>query len=92
MRGSNEPQVSLFRSQALEHFIREIQAFDLDHGHEFGDKWDDKINGFRLGFERILGNQPGSVVVNADGNTYSNLEKGLGPGGLDLNAGLGGNG
>jgi hypothetical protein len=39
-----------------------------------GDKWDDKINGFRLGFERILGNRPGSVTVNAEGNSPG-LEK-----------------
>ncbi|KAA1470791.1 hypothetical protein DENSPDRAFT_752522, partial [Dentipellis sp. KUC8613] len=33
-RGSNEPEQSLLRVQALEHFIREANAFKLDHGHE----------------------------------------------------------
>ncbi|KAH9961728.1 hypothetical protein BC827DRAFT_1099478, partial [Russula dissimulans] len=56
MKGSNEPQLSFLRSQALDHFLREINAFVLDHGHEVGNKWDDKINDFRLGLEKLLGN------------------------------------
>jgi hypothetical protein len=73
-KGTNEPQASKSRVRALDHFIREIEAFDLDHGHEMGDKWDDKINGYRLGLERILGNRPGSVTVSAEG-TNPGLEK-----------------
>ncbi|KAI0276215.1 hypothetical protein BGY98DRAFT_919677 [Russula aff. rugulosa BPL654] len=89
-KGTNEPQASTFRAQALDHFLREIEAFDLDHGHEFGNKWDDKISGFRLGLERILGNQPGSVTVNADmGNNPSREKWGAG---VDPNVGPSGNG
>ncbi|KAH9056320.1 hypothetical protein EDB87DRAFT_1261254 [Lactarius vividus] len=66
MRGSNEPQTSLLRAKALNHFLREIQAFALDHGHEVGREWDEKVNGFRLGLENMLGNQPGSVTINAE--------------------------
>ena len=74
-KGTNEPQASKFRAQALDHFLREIEAFDLDHGHEIGDKWDDKINGFRFGLERILGNHPGSVTVDADTGNNPGREK-----------------
>ncbi|KAH8977157.1 hypothetical protein EDB83DRAFT_1622683 [Lactarius deliciosus] len=66
MRGSNEPQTSLLRAKALNHFLREIHAFALDHGHEVGREWDDKVNGFRLGLENMLGNQPGSVTINTE--------------------------
>lgn len=84
MKGTNEPQASQFRAQALKHFLREIRAFDLDHGHEFGKEWDDRINGFRLGLERILGNQPGSVTI--DASNMANI--GNNPGvGVDLNVG-----
>ena len=62
----------------------------MDHGHEVGDKWDDRIHGFRLGLERILGNQPGSVAVNPDGVFNPNQEKGVAV--MGLNTGLGGNG
>jgi len=67
-KGSNEPQTSLLRAQALEHFLREIEGFILDHGHEVGDKWDYKIKGFRLGLEKILGSHPGSVTISPDTN------------------------
>ena len=84
--------MSKSRAQQLDHFLREIKAFKMDHGHEVGDKWDDRIHGFRLGLERILGNQPGSVAVNPDGafNINPNQEKGVGV--MGLNSGLGGNG
>jgi hypothetical protein len=84
--------MSTNRAQQLDHFLREIKAFKMDHGHEVGDKWDDRIHGFRLGLERILGNQPGSVAVSPDGgfNINPNQEKGVGV--MVLNSGLGGNG
>ncbi|KAH9020197.1 hypothetical protein EDB84DRAFT_1622993 [Lactarius hengduanensis] len=66
MRGSNEPSTSLLRAKALNHFLREIHAFALDHGHEVGREWDDRVNGFRLGLENMLGNQPGSVTINTE--------------------------
>ncbi|KAI0247244.1 hypothetical protein BJV78DRAFT_1133604 [Lactifluus subvellereus] len=38
VRGSNEPEFSLLRAKALSHFLREVNAFILDHGHEVGRK------------------------------------------------------
>ncbi|KAI0259183.1 hypothetical protein BC834DRAFT_784690, partial [Gloeopeniophorella convolvens] len=55
-RGSNEPEFSLLRAKALDHFLREVHAFVLDHGHERGHALDDRIEGFRLGLESMLGN------------------------------------
>ena len=89
-RGSNEPEFSLLRTKALNHFLREIDAFTLDHGHEVGREWDEKINGFRLGLENMLGNRPGSVTINSEAGTNSSQDKGLG--GVDPITGLGGNG
>jgi hypothetical protein len=92
MKGTNEPQTSQRRAQQLEHFIREIKGFKLDHGHEVGGKLDDRIHGFRLGLERILGNQPGSVAVTADGSfnpNAPNQERGL-PGAMGPHTGLSG--
>ena len=90
-KGTNEPQASKFRAQALDHFLREIEAFDLDRGHEIGDKWDEKINGFRFGLERILGNHPGSVTVDDTGNNV-NPGREKWAAGADPNVGPGGNG
>ena len=70
--------------------MREIKAFKLDHGHEVGDKWDDQIHGFRLGLERILGNQPGSVAIKSDGTINPNLKQEKGMGGVDSNTGFNG--
>ncbi|KAF8476286.1 hypothetical protein DFH94DRAFT_804292 [Russula ochroleuca] len=47
-KSSNEPQTSLFRAQALNHFLPEIEAFELNYGHEIGDKFYDRIHGFRI--------------------------------------------
>jgi len=91
-KGSNEPQMSFLRAQALEHFVREIEAFKLDHGHETGHTLDDRINGFRLGLEKILGNQPGSVAVRPNGITGGPVGQEMGTGGTDLNPGHDGNG
>lgn len=81
MKGTNEPYASQSRAQELKHFLREIKAFNLDHGHEFGKQWDDRINGFRLGLEKILGNHPGSVTVDASdmANIGSNPGAGVNP-------------
>ena len=84
--------MSFLRAQALEHFVREIEAFKLDHGHETGHASDDKIHGFRLGLEKILGNQPGSVAVTPNGVTGGPLGQGTVAGGTDLNPGHDGNG
>jgi hypothetical protein len=58
--------------------VREIEGFKLDYGHKTGSEWDDKVHGFRLGLEKILGNQPGSLKINPDGNFNPNQEKGMG--------------
>jgi hypothetical protein len=90
-KSSDEPQASWLRAKALDHFLREIEAFDLDHGHETGDRWDDKINGFRLGLEKILGNEPGSVMAHQDTVTSPSRETWTGGGDLH-NAGPSGYG
>jgi len=86
-RGSNEPEVSLLRAKALKHFVREINGFIMDHGHEIGPKWDDRVNGFRLGLENMLGNRSGSVMIKPGGGTNGGQDKGL-PG---MDPGMGGN-
>ncbi|KAI0259181.1 hypothetical protein BC834DRAFT_974503 [Gloeopeniophorella convolvens] len=75
-RGSNEPDFSLLRAKALNHFIREIEAFKLDHGHQVGNECDEKINGFRLGLENMLGNQPGSVAIASEAGTGNRSQTG----------------
>jgi hypothetical protein len=89
MRGSNEPETSIRRKDALNHFLREINGFKDDH--EFDEvvpEWDVKIKGFRHGLETILGNGPGSVIPGANTNTGQGNLKGMG-GGLDSIAGSG---
>ncbi|KIM44109.1 hypothetical protein M413DRAFT_443156 [Hebeloma cylindrosporum] len=58
-RGSNEPELSITRVKDLEQFIRECQAFKMDHGHVFGHKYDNELNRFRDRFEELLGNSNG---------------------------------
>jgi hypothetical protein len=89
-KGSNEPDFSRNRARQLKHFLREIDAFILDHEYEVGEKWDEKINGFRLGLENMLGNHPGSVTINSEAGTNSGKDKGLGS--VGPITGLGGNG
>ncbi|EPQ53180.1 hypothetical protein GLOTRDRAFT_24252, partial [Gloeophyllum trabeum ATCC 11539] len=36
MRGSSEPDSSIRLTKDLDQFIRDIEAFVLDHGHETG--------------------------------------------------------
>ncbi|KAI9435135.1 hypothetical protein H4582DRAFT_705906 [Lactarius indigo] len=52
IRGSSEPESSLLREQALSHFIRNLRAFILDSGMEYGN--DQAVEKFRKEFERIL--------------------------------------
>ncbi|KAI9443632.1 hypothetical protein H4582DRAFT_1807980, partial [Lactarius indigo] len=54
-RGSDERRALLLRVKALNHFLREIQAFQLIHGHEVSREWDKKLDGFRLDLEKMLG-------------------------------------
>ena len=62
-RSTNEPEASRTKAAALKHFLREVDAFQLDHGFENGNKLDNKIKGFRLGLEYMLGHQPVSNAV-----------------------------
>lgn len=43
------------RTQALDHFIRDLKAFDLDHGTETGHDWDHELARYRSDFEALLG-------------------------------------
>ncbi|KAF8147676.1 hypothetical protein B0H34DRAFT_278996 [Crassisporium funariophilum] len=58
-RGSNEPELSIARVKDLEQFIRECEAFRLDHGHITGADLDLKLITFRHRFEELLGNGNG---------------------------------
>ncbi|KAL0948203.1 hypothetical protein HGRIS_010810 [Hohenbuehelia grisea] len=59
-RGSNEPELSITRVKDLEHFIRECEAFKMDHGHKIGDDYlDRQLSSLRQRFEDLLGNASG---------------------------------
>ncbi|KAK0200376.1 hypothetical protein DFS33DRAFT_150169 [Desarmillaria ectypa] len=58
-RGSNEPELSIMRVKDLEQFIRECQAFQMDHGHSTGHEFDSQLENFRRRFEELLGNANG---------------------------------
>ena len=71
-RSTNEPEASRTKAALLKHFLREVEAFQLDHGlekvNEMEDKTkakelDDKIKGFRTGLEHMMGHAPTSVAV-----------------------------
>ena len=61
-RGSNEPELSIARVKDLEQFIRECEAFKMDHGHDAGGKYDAHLLHFRKRFEELLGNANGCVI------------------------------
>lgn len=46
-RGTNEPDLSKQHYKELEQFLRDVNAFILDHGDERGQEWNPKIVGFR---------------------------------------------
>ncbi|KAF9011667.1 hypothetical protein BDZ89DRAFT_1077542 [Hymenopellis radicata] len=58
-RGSNEPELSITRVKDLEQFIRECQAFQMDHGHCAGNEFDSDLESLRRRFEELLGNANG---------------------------------
>ncbi|KAF9011673.1 hypothetical protein BDZ89DRAFT_1077547 [Hymenopellis radicata] len=58
-RGSNEPELSITRVKDLEQFIRECQAFQMDHGHCAGNEFDSDLELLRRRFEELLGNANG---------------------------------
>ena len=88
-RSTNEPEASRAKAALLKHFLREVEAFQLDHGFEKVNEMDDKvkanelndkIKGFRLGLEHMLGHQQASAVhPGQPGAPNTNAgEKGLG--------------
>lgn len=56
MRGSREPELSLTRTKDLDHFIRDAEAFQLDHGMVTDSSKDQDLETFRHRFEELLGN------------------------------------
>jgi len=53
-RGSGEPEHSQLRARELDTFIREVEAWTMDHGHFVGSQYDERINMFRERFEQIV--------------------------------------
>ncbi|KAH7886614.1 hypothetical protein F5I97DRAFT_1019734 [Phlebopus sp. FC_14] len=61
-RGSSEPELSVSRVKDLDQFLREIRAFQMDHGHEYASPDNDcnrRIEEYRQRFEQLLGNASG---------------------------------
>ncbi|KAG6840894.1 hypothetical protein C0991_003418, partial [Blastosporella zonata] len=58
-RGSHEPELSITRVKDLEQYIREADAFQMDHGHVITNEHDDQLFRFRERFEELLGNASG---------------------------------
>lgn len=61
-RGSNEPELSITRVKDLEQFIRECEAFILDHGHVRTSELDALLTSYRKHFEALLGKAGGQVA------------------------------
>ncbi|KAF8804053.1 hypothetical protein BYT27DRAFT_7194771 [Phlegmacium glaucopus] len=59
MRGSNEPELSNTRVKDLDQFVRECEAFKMDHGHMLGKDYNRELENFRHRFEDLLGNVNG---------------------------------
>lgn len=75
-RGSGEPEKSIVRAHDLDHFIRDAEAFLLDHGHLTGIEYDAQVQRYRARFEEIMGHNPGKNGVQP---TPKDLEAGFGP-------------
>ena len=59
-RSTNEPEASRTRVADLKHFLRVVEAFQLDHKSEMG--YDHEIKSFRTGLEQLLGyHQPSAI-------------------------------
>ncbi|KAF9446647.1 hypothetical protein P691DRAFT_673078 [Macrolepiota fuliginosa MF-IS2] len=61
-RGSSEPELSIARVKDLEQFIRECEAFQMDHGHLLGSanpQHAAQLEALRDNFEELLGNGNG---------------------------------
>lgn len=55
-RGSGEPELSTARVKDLEKFIRDLEAFIMDHGEKIGNDYDEQLSEFRGRLEELLGN------------------------------------
>ena len=62
-RGSGEPEASALRARELDSFIRDLEAFMLDHGHLTGGagggvqpEYEAMVARYRRRFEEIMGN------------------------------------
>ncbi|KAH9170010.1 hypothetical protein EDB89DRAFT_2072482 [Lactarius sanguifluus] len=76
MRSSSEPEASRNRAKDLDRFLREVQAFQLDHGFVKEPIWDKQIDDFRSRLENILSNRSGSVTNNPEAaGPYSGAHK-----------------
>ena len=53
-RYSNEPEFSKERADILKRYIRQIDAFIQDHGHEVGPDYNEQIAWYRRELESIL--------------------------------------
>ncbi|KAH8981720.1 hypothetical protein EDB92DRAFT_2118045 [Lactarius akahatsu] len=75
MRSSSEPEASRLRAKNLNRFLREVQAFQLDHGREEDPTWDKQIDIFRSRLENIL-SKSGKVTNNPEAaGPYSGAHK-----------------
>lgn len=54
-RGTNEPEKSNAMVKELSHFIRECEAFEMDHGHVVGKEMDHVLFEKRKQLEVLLG-------------------------------------
>ncbi|KAH9939654.1 uncharacterized protein BXZ73DRAFT_43677 [Epithele typhae] len=68
-RGSNEPEASQRRVQDLESFVRDCEAFVMDHGHLVTSDYDWMIDRYRRRFEEIMGNGAEGVQEEATANS-----------------------
>ncbi|KAI0699503.1 hypothetical protein C8T65DRAFT_581065 [Cerioporus squamosus] len=74
-RGSGEPEESARKAQDLKSFIRDCEAFKLDHGHKVGPDHDDMIMRYRRRFEEIMGNEFEGVGDDVKVNKKKEREK-----------------
>ncbi|KAK0470654.1 hypothetical protein IW261DRAFT_1002867 [Armillaria novae-zelandiae] len=79
-RGSNEPQLSLTRVKDLEQFMREGEAFKMDHGHVTGHEFDSRLDYFRRRYEELLGNMNMEQKNITPKNTGQNFKISVNPG------------
>ncbi|KAM6490747.1 hypothetical protein JOM56_014090, partial [Amanita muscaria] len=54
VRATEEPEKSIMRMHKLEAFIRKLDAFILDYGHDTTNKYKTEIDEYRHEFELIL--------------------------------------